>query len=258
MSEGATATAEVIVCRVTPWYYRRMGLMSAMFLGMGLYFFYDGRIGYPKANQVAATKEWFEKEVIGGPGGYDTARAQGDEFATVWVEKAREKGWIIRSTLNEPRWEDYAAPHGWAATPQKHSPEEIEQQFYWGGAMILAAVIAGLLVLRNHSRQLTGHADHMVMPDGRTVRYADVFRVDKRKWENKGLAYAHYRTGQGAAARRATIDDLMFGGADRVLDRLLAGFSGELIEKVLDEDEDQPAAAADGSGHAAPRPQDPS
>jgi hypothetical protein len=70
-----------------------------------------------------------------------------------------------------------------------------------------------------------------VSPEGVQIRYADVFRVDKRKWEHKGLAYAWYRT-QGGAEKREVFDDLKFGGADKVLERLLASFSGELIEKV--------------------------
>jgi hypothetical protein len=55
--------------------------------------------------------------------------------------------------------------------------------------------------------------------------------VDKRKWEHKGLAYAWYRT-QGGAEKREVFDDLKYAGADKVLERLLARFSGELIEKV--------------------------
>ena len=54
MPRAAPDPNDPIVCRVTPWYYRRMGLLAAMFLGMGAYFFYDGRVGYPKENAAAA------------------------------------------------------------------------------------------------------------------------------------------------------------------------------------------------------------
>lgn len=246
MSHAPASPSEIIVCHVTSWYYRRMGLLAAMFLGMGLYFFYDGKIGYVKDNEVAAKKEWFEKEVIEGPQGYEAAKLQGEEFTREWVKMAREREWIVGASLNEPRWNDYAAPRGWAENPKKHSPEEIEQQFYWGGAMIFGAAVMGLLVLLSHNKVLTGHHDHMVMPNGASVRYADVTKVDKRKWDNKGLAYVHHRTGPGTATHRVTVDDLKFGGAGRVLDRLLSQFNGELIEKVPDEDEETSNDAAEG------------
>lgn len=244
--ETATDPNEVIVCRVTTWYYRRMGLLAAMLLGMGLYFFYDGKVGYPKDNMIAAKKAWFEDTVMKE---YDVAKSQGEIMLGEWVKKAREKGWIVKSTTDSPRWDDYAAPYGWDSNPKKHSPEEIEQQFYWGGAMILGAAVAGLLVLINHRKTLVGHPDHMILPNGGTVRFADVFKVDKRKWDNKGLAYAHHREGEGSPARRATIDDLMYGGAGKVLERLLSQFSGELIEKVP-EDEEPAAEAPETSGNA--------
>ncbi len=209
-----------------------MGLLALMFLGMGIYFFYDGKIGYAKDNEIVTKKEWFEKEVLKE---YDDARLQGEEFTQSWVKMARERGWIISPNLNEPRWNDYAAPYGWPEKPKKHSHEEIEQQFYWSGAMLVGAAIAGLLVLLNRNKVFVGKADHMVMPNGTTVRFADVTRVDKRKWAVKGLAYVQYRGGEGAAFRQVTIDDLKFDGAGRVLERLLAQFKGELIEKIPDE-----------------------
>jgi hypothetical protein len=82
----------------------------------------------------------------------------------------------------------------------------------------------------NRSKVLLGEDDHWVSPEGLKIPYASVFRVDKRKWDNKGLAYAWYRS--GSVEKRAVIDDLKFGGADKVLDRILSRFSGELIEKI--------------------------
>lgn len=261
MSGTAPDPNAVITCRVTAWYYRRMGLLAAMFLGMGLYFCYDGRIGYPKENEAATAKAWFDREIVGGPDkkvreieSYEEARNEGEEHLAAWLKMARDKGWIVSPALKEPRWADYAASHGWAENPRHHSGDEIRQQFYWGGALILGAVIAGVLVLRNHNKVLTGYADHMVMPNGVAVRYTDVTCVDKRKWGNKGLAYVHYRQTEGALSRRVTVDDLMFGGAEKVLNRLLSQFKGELIEQEPEEepDEAQPPEARDPKGDTTP------
>jgi hypothetical protein len=263
MSGAAPDPNATITCRVTMWYYRRMGLLAAMFLGMGLYFLYDGRIGYPKENRVVAEKERFEREIIGSPEkqdreieSFEEAQQQGEEHVAAWLKMARERGWIVNPALNEPRWADYASIRGWSEDPKYHSPDKIREQYYFGGAMILGAAIAGLLVLRNHNKVLTGHPDHMVMPNGASVRYDQVTCVDKRKWDHKGLAHIHYRLAEGSPARRAVIDDLMYGGADKVLNRLLAQFSGELIEKVPEEEEAREPAVEPPStgvtGHESP------
>jgi hypothetical protein len=235
-----------------------MGLMVLMCLGMGLYFIYDGRVGYPKENGIAAQKEWYEQEIIGGPKkadreieSYEEARAQGDEVTASWMKMAREKGWVINSELKEPRWVDYAAAHGWPESPKYHSPDKIREQYYFGGALVAGAVVAGIFVLRNRNKVLAGHADHMLMPDGVQVRYDQVSCVDKRKWEHKGLAYVHYRESEGAPTRRVTIDDLMYGGAGKVLKRLLSQFKGELIEKVPDDEPAAPKAEAKADGAGA-------
>src|SRR6185503_248886 len=96
MPRAAVDPNEPIICRVTTWYYRRMGLLAAMFLGMGAYFFYDGRAGYPKENEAAAKKAWFEREVIGSAEkkdreieSYEEAQKAGEEHTAAWVKMAR-------------------------------------------------------------------------------------------------------------------------------------------------------------------------
>jgi hypothetical protein len=70
------------------------------------------------------------------------------------------------------------------------------------------------------------------------VFYAEAFRVDKRLWDNKGLAYVWHRPA-GGGENRVVIDDLKYDGAGRVLDRLMTRFKGELIEKIT-----EPASAS--------------
>lgn len=260
VSGPAPDPQDPIICRVTPWYFRRMGLMATMCLGMGLYFIYDGRIGYPKENVWVAQKEWYEQEIIGGPKkadreieSFEEARAQGEEVTAAWMKMAREKGWVYNADLKEPRWVDYAAGRGgWPESPKYHSPEKIREQYYFGGALVFVAAVAGILVLRNRKKVLVGHADHMVMPNGVQVRYDQVTCVDKRKWEFKGLAYIHFRSTESAPTRRVTIDDLMYGGAGKVLKRLLSQFSGELIEKVPDAEDANDGAGQSTSGEELP------
>lgn len=223
---SSSSASEPILCRVTSWYYRRMGMLAALFLIFGLVFLHDGVRGYPQELAIAQEKEKFMKEFLPS---FEAAKKEGR--LPLWMEDAKARGMPTGVDGDSPRWKSYAAKKGWPEEPKLYSEREIAEQFYYGYGCIAGALIVGILILRNRGKVLRGEADHWVSPEGSQIRYADVFRVDKRKWEHKGLAYAWYRT-QGGAEKRAVFDDLKYGGADKVLERLLARFSGELIEKV--------------------------
>lgn len=231
---------EPILCRVTRWYYRRMGMLAGLCLVFGCVFLYDGIWGYPKVVAIAQKKEWFMQEFLPS---FEKAKQEGR--MKEWIKAATAQGLPTGVEGDSPRWKTYAAQNGWEEEPKHYSDHEIAEQFYFAYGCFAAAGIAVLLMLLNRGKMLRGEAEHWVTPEGVAVRYADVFRVDKRKWEHKGLAYAWYRT-QGGASKRAVFDDLKYGGADRILERLLSRFSGELIEKVSEsESAESPSAEAE-------------
>jgi hypothetical protein len=234
MEQSSESTAGTpIICRVTPWYFRRMGMMAAMLAVFGLYFIYDGKIGYPKANAIADQKTWFEQVVLKG---FDEAKAAGK--LETWVADAKARKWPTGRDGEPPRWISYAAKNGWPEKPHRYTDKEIEEQFWWGGGTLFASLIAGILILLNKNKILRGEEDHLITPDGKKVFYAEAFRVDKRLWDNKGLAYVWHRPA-GGGETRVVIDDLKYDGAGRVLDRLMTRFKGELIEKIT-----EPASAS--------------
>lgn len=220
------ATSAAIVCPVTRWYYRRMGMLAGLLLVFGLVFLYDGVRGYPQAVEIAKKKAWFTTEFLPS---FDTAKKAGQ--LEQWLADAKAKGLPTGTEGEPPRWVSYAAANGWEENPKPYSDREIAEQFWCAYACLAGVFVVGVLVLLSRSKVLRGEADHWVTPTGVRINYADVFRVDKRKWEHKGLAYAWYRT-QGMAAQRAVIDDLKYAGADQILARLLSRFNGELIEKI--------------------------
>ncbi len=231
------ASISPIVCRVTRWYFRRMGMLAGLLLVFGLVFLYDGVRGYPQSVALAQKKEWFKTEFLPT---FDTAKKEGR--LEQWIEDAKAKGLPTGSDGEPPRWVSYAAQNGWAEEPKLYSDREIAEQFWLAYGCMGGAVIVGIVVLLNRRKVLRGEADHWVTPQGVRINYADVFRVDKRKWEHKGLAYAWYRL-KGGAEKCAVIDDLKFGGADQILARLLSRFSGELIEKISEPESVEPPPA---------------
>ena len=96
----------------------------------------------------------------------------------------------------------------------------------------LAALAVLVRFLLQRGTTLRADETGLTTPAGRRVPFDKVFRIDKRKWKNKGLAAIFYRDEQGNE-KKADIDDLKYSGADQVLDRLLGRFSGEVVD--LDE-----------------------
>ena len=222
---------EILTCRVTRWYYRRMSIAAGMCVAFGLYFLYDWKIGYPAANAIAEKQEWFEKVLLPS---HDAARKEGRLDA--WREEAKAGGWPTGKGDEPPKWLQYAAMNGWPEKPKRYTDKEVAEQLWWGLGTLGAGLVLAVAMLLNRNKVLTAGADHWVTPEGEKVAFADVFRVDKRKWERQGLAYAWYRLADGRQ-RRAVIDDLKFGGAEQILERLLRKFRGELVEKVPDQEE---------------------
>ena len=233
----------LVICPVTRWYYKRMAILGGMLLVFALWFFKDGMWTWPAEREKADKYEWFQKEVIGG---YDEAVKAGT--LPEWIVEKRAAGYPLNEVGEPVKWVVFAAAQGWPEKPpKKRTDKEIEAQFHWAAGMGIAALLVGVNVLLNCRKVLKGFADHYVTPEGRRVNFADAFRIDKRPWEVKGLAYVYHRPGGASGAgggSRAIIDDLKYDGAARVLDLLLASFKGELIEKVPDP-EDAPDQAAE-------------
>lgn len=202
-----------------------MGMLAGLFLVFGLVFLYDGVWGYPESVALAQRKERFEKEFLPS---FDKAKAEGR--LEQWIAHTKAQGMPTGVEGEPPKWVSYAAQNGWEESPKLYSEREIAEQFTYAYGCFAGAVIVTIILLMNRGKVLRAEADHWVTPEGTRILFADVFRVDKRKWEHKGLAYAWHK--QGGAEKKAVIDDLKFGGAEKVLERLLSRFNGELIEKV--------------------------
>lgn len=232
-------SVEPITCHVTQWYFKRMSLMSLMFVGFGLYFLYDGFIGYPKKNRI------FDEHLAFKARQEEFAAAREGNPGVEWESYARGRGWPL-----EDRWRDYTAKRGWAEKiPEKRY--NINEQFFFGGlCCALGLGILGMMLFNRH-RRLTASASAFTTPEGKEVPFSAAFRIDKRKWANKGLAYVHFKDGSGRE-RRAVIDDLKYEGADHVLARLMTHFQGEILDRVEEPEaaHEEPDASEKQAVHA--------
>jgi hypothetical protein len=193
-----------------------MLLMFAMLAAFAGWFYKDFRWGYPKKAEIYS--EW--KKVVAQPDGQ--AR---------WTQVSQEKGW------------PYA--------PDEITEDKIAEQGKFAiGLGVAALAVLGTFLL-NRGKVLRADAEAFTPPGARDpIPFAAVTRVDKTRWKHKGLAYAYYKDA-GGTERKAVIDDLKYGGADQVLDRLLARFGGEIIDVAEDPAPAAPSPA-NGSSDTAP------
>ncbi len=219
-----SAPTGTLVCVVTPWYYKRMAMMGGLLAIFALWFYKDGQWTWPEERRQAEVMTDFRRL----RDDYDKAKAENRLAA--WTEETKAKGFPLNPEGMLIKSATFAADKGWPEDPKLRTSDEIHQQFYYAAGAGIGALIVAALVLLSRKKQLVGESDHFITPEGVTVPFVDIFRVDKRKWDDKGLAYVFYRV--GTAERKATIDDLKYEGAVYVLDRVLASFSGELIEKL--------------------------
>ena len=82
-------------------------------------------------------------------------------------------------------------------------------------------------------------------PGGDVIPFEKIIRLDKRKWETKGLATLTYLDGE--EEKKTKIDGMVYGQfkseegapAESLFQKVLSKFQGELIELVEEEDEEE-------------------
>ena len=242
MSESPDTPLE---CRVTRWYYWRMAKIALLFLAAALWFGFDAMIGYPKANTIARHHAWFEDKVQST---YYQHISTGQ--LEQWYETAEESNWPAGEHGQPPTWATYAAQNGWPAIPPKfRTDEEIRTQYYIAIAALLGLLITGVITSIHRRLPLLADAESFTTPNGVKIPFGSVKEIDRRPWPNRGFARITYEDHNGKLGK-TVIDDLKFGGADKILDRLIANFDGVLIDEVTT-DESNDGDASDGASDTA-------
>jgi hypothetical protein len=187
---AATATVagsgEVLVARASREYRVKRGIIVVMLIGMGLWFGYDGFIGWPKENQlIKDTKAQIEP-----------ARKANEEA------KVRELE-VKLGTLKE------------------HS----ELDLLWQRLLCYSLPPLGLVVLGvalYRSRGTYRLADNILHAPGHPPVPLDAIRsIDKTHWDRKGIAYVNYELPNGAKGS-VVLDDFIYQrqGTDDIFKRI--------------------------------------
>ena len=260
--------SERIVCKPTSWFLLRAVAMLLMFGVFAAMFYRDGSTGYREENLAyylqsafkKAREEFQAKKELSPAEWRAHAEAQtvpfpedrsvlpaGTQVPMPWPPVLHDAG-RMKASLSEQEsklFDDYRGEQG----VKKEAPEKpfdarkiLEQWVvFW---ICLTLFIAALFVLlRTIRRSIAVDGEALYPVDGGRVPFADLVRLDLRKWETKGLAFLWSRREGGE--RKIRIDGLTYGGfkkeqgepAEALMRRVRENFRGEIIEFVSEDAE---------------------
>ena len=166
---------------INPRYLMRMGLVGLACLAMTAYCLYDGFVAWPAQREQALAYLEFEEAhpEVGAKDKFD-----------LWKVEAEKRGW-------DPGYGGKpVTPYG---EPKK--PYEIGQQFAMAAVVGLISLIFIGKFFLNRGRWIEADEDGMRSSENRELKFDQVTALNKKKWDNKGIARVMYE----ADGRKKTI-----------------------------------------------------
>jgi hypothetical protein len=165
---------------------KRSWFIMAFFFGLGLWFLYDGWIGFPRQSEIY----------------YAHQELENSGRISEWPALAKSRNWSLKP-------------------PEKaYSQMDITGQFVLGGISLLLGVLAVISYLVNSKRTVRSDAEAVYGPNGTRVPFSAMRSVNKSKWDSKGIAVVSYEENQ--RRRKLVVDDYKFAGADKILEEIEA------------------------------------
>ena len=182
-----------LVARVSKKWRQRMLCMFFLIFGIAAWFLYDGYILWP--DEARRHAEYLEIK--------DTLIEAGDA-----VDK--------KSTSVRLAWERHAREMGYRRNiPKERMDGDIREQRVIGWAMMIVALLHGVWIAWNHTRQISAEGDIVIGASGERVDIDSITAIDRKKWKNKGIAYGIY--GEGGKQRRLCLDEHKFKGCEAII-----------------------------------------
>jgi hypothetical protein len=270
MESGSSESSGTIVCKVTPWFLLRAVAMLLMFSVFGYLFLKDGMVGYREKNRAYYSYKTFENAGTQAMAP-DQSSARWQDYAatqtfdfpenmdllpastnpkTPWPDELRNFEALSRGRWHE-QWITYSAREKLDAKQLEPLDEgKIQGQFIAFSVCLVLGIVALFFLLRTLRRSMAVDAEGLLTPTGRRVAFADITRIDLRQWKRKGLAFVFH--GPDSPPRRARIDGMTYGGfkaedgapAEALMQRVLARFSGEILDYVEEDPAEEPKHTA--------------
>lgn len=142
-------------------HYRwRLGLMAALLSVFCVWFLYDGFVTYPKE-------------------------------VTVWE---KHQALELEGTL-AVEWPKLVASEGYPEKPKKRGPGDVFVQKLLGFMLTPFALLFLFTFIRTFGRWVALEPDGLATNTGHRIAFATITKLDKTRWNNKGIAVLHGQEG---------------------------------------------------------------
>lgn len=200
--------------RISKEWRRRMLFMFAMLFGCALWFLTDGYIIWP--NEAERYEDYAEirNKML------ESGKAENEEsleLRVAWKNYARE------ADVSEK-------------IPKERTDEAIQEQRVIGCFLVGISLVFGAWVAWNHRLSIRAEGDTVIGASGQRVELESIIATDRKKWKNKGIAYAIYE--EDSKEKRLCLDDHKFAGAEKILleaERRIKARAGESEDRGEDE-----------------------
>jgi hypothetical protein len=267
---------DTIICKPTKWFLWRVLAMLLMFSVFAVLFLKDGLWGYREKN----LEYYVQKNFVQAGVEFQALENKGGNSEAAWKEFASRKvcvfpddaaailpkevdlrmpwpsvlvdGYAVmkekggQNGVNQ-LWKDYTSEKGWDYEPAEHPMDagEIRDQFVAAGVACVLIVGALFILVRTLRRTIKADHEALYTQDGRRILYSNMVRIDKRKWDTKGIAIVYYM--EDGVEKKAKIDGMVYGQfkeedgapAEQLFARVMEHFKGEVLEYIDVENEEE-------------------
>lgn len=179
--------------RISKEWRRRMIFMFCMIFGSGLWFLSDGYIAWPKEAKR-----------------HEVFAAMADELIAAGKAVDVKDPAVVRA------WERYAEENDLPTkVPKARSAGDLAGQRWPGWIFFVGSLVFAGWVAWNHKRSVRADGDMITGASGEQVHLDTIVDMDRRKWADKGIAYAIYEV--NGKRRRLTLDDHKFLGCEAII-----------------------------------------
>jgi len=186
--DETAATSDEIIAPPDAWYRLKHMVFSIVMIGLGFWFAYDGYIGWPRHNQ----------QVHDVKAGIERAQVTGDS----------EKAKTLKTQLSSMR--------------ESYTETDILIQKLLAFALPIIGFAYGVWTYRatRGRYRLAGHT--LEIPGAGAIEMVDIQRMDKTRWDRKGIAIVYYMAHHPRKERAFKLDDFAYQrkATDEIVDRI--------------------------------------
>ena len=203
-----TSTQTTVRANVDSGFYTRFKLISAVAFGFALWSLYDGAVTYPAQR----------------------------ERALAYLDLPEDG--------RSQAWKEIAVEHGWP-TQQPGEPKttgNIVMQYFMAVVAGTASLVLLVTVLRARGRWVESNESGMTSSWGQSFAFDQVVSLDKRLWQDKGIAKIKYA--QGKRKKRFVLDNYKFNR--HALDTIIYDLESKIgTDKIVGGPPEQPLEEQD-------------